>query len=112
MTLTRATHLKKIQENRYIVKFTKHSTAETIHKQRKKLRTEKEDKTNQIKFGVSLTMLRQKLLEYATKVTCDYSLNYFAYADINGNLKIRLKKLIKNRAVFSFINKTELAGLN
>ena len=57
-------------------------------------------------------MLRQKLLEYEPKVTCDYSLNYFAYADINSNLKIRLKKLIKNRAVFSFINKTELAGLN
>ena len=56
-------------------------------------------------------MRRQELLEYATKVTGDYSLIHFAYADINGNLKIRLKEPVKNRVVFSFNNKTELAEI-
>ena len=37
--------IKKIKENRYIVKFTKHSTVETIYKQRKKL-TKKERRQN------------------------------------------------------------------
>ena len=51
----------------------------------------------------------KELLEYATKVTDDYSLIRFLYTYINGNLKIRLKKPIKHRVVFSFNNKTELA---
>ena len=37
--------IKEIKENRYIVKFTKHSMAETIYKHRKKLIKKKEDKT-------------------------------------------------------------------
>ena len=36
--------IKKIKENRYIVKFTKHSTAETIYKHRKKLIKRKIDR--------------------------------------------------------------------
>ena len=104
--------IKKIKENRYIVKFTKHSTAETIYKHRKKLIKKKEDKTNQpIKIKVSLTRRRQKLLEYVSKVTDDYSLIHFVYADINGNLKIRLMEPIKSRMVFSFNSKMELAEI-
>ena len=54
--------IKIIKENRYIVKFTKHSTAETIYKQRKKLTKKKEDKTNHpIKIRVSLTSTAQKM---------------------------------------------------
>ena len=58
-----------------------------------------------------LARRRQKLLEYATKVKAnyDYSLTHFVYADINGKLKICLKKPIVNQVVFSFNNKTELA---
>ena len=104
--------IKEIKENRYIVKFTKHSMAETIYKHRKKLIKKKEDKTNQpIKIKVSLTRRRQKLLEYASKVTDDYGLIHFVYTDINGNLKIRLREPIKNRVVFSFHSKMELAEI-
>ena len=104
--------IKEIKENRYIVKFTKHSMAETIYKHRKKLIKKKEDKTNQpIKIKVSLTRRRQKLLEYASKVTDDYSLIHFVYTDINGNLKICLREPIKNRVVFSFNSKMELAEI-
>ena len=72
----------------------------------------KKDKTNQpIKTKVSLTKRRQKLLEYVTKLTDDYSLIHFVYTDINGNLKIRLKESIKNWATFSFNNKMELAEI-
>ena len=56
-------------------------------------------------------MRLQKLLEYATKVMDDYSPIHFVYTDINGNLKIRLKKPIKIRVVFSFNKKTELAEI-
>ena len=90
--------------------------AETIYKHRKKLIKKKEDKTNQpINIKVSLTRRRQKLLEYASKVTDDYSLIHFVYTDINGNLKIRLREPIKSRVVFNFNSKMELAeilGLN
>ena len=104
--------IKEIKENRYIVKFTKHSMAETIYKHRKKLIKKKEDKTNQpIKIKLSLTRRRQELLEYASKVTDNYSPIYFIYTDINGNLKIRLRESIKNGVVFSFNSKTELAEI-
>ena len=104
--------IKKIKENRYIVKFTKHSTAETIYKHRKKLIKKKEGKTNQpIKIKVCLTRWRHKLLQYASKVTDDYSLIYFVYTDINGNLKIHLREPIKNPVVFSFNSKMELAEI-
>ena len=90
--------INKTKENKYIVKFTKHSTAETIYKQRKKLTKKKKGKINPpIKIKVSLTRRRQKLLEYATKVTHDYSLIRFIYTDINGNIKIHLKEPISNR---------------
>ena len=102
--------IKKIKENRYIVKFTNNSMTETIYKYDKKLIKKKEDKTNQlIKIKVSLTRWCQKLLEFASKVTDDYSLINFVYADINGNLKICLRELIKNQVVFSFNRKMELA---
>ena len=89
--------IKKIKENRYIVNLTKHATAETIYKQRKILTEKKEDKTNLlIKIRVSLKRQYQKLLEYATKVTDDYSLIHFVYTNINGNIKIHLKEPIRN----------------
>ena len=50
-------------------------------------------------------------MEYATKVTNNYSPIYFVYTVINRNLKIRLKDPTKNRVVFSFDNKIELAEI-
>ena len=35
----------------------------------------------------------------------------FYLADVNGNLKLRLKEKVRNRMVFSFNNKTELAEI-
>ena len=56
--------IKKIKENRYKVKFTKHSMTETIYKQDKKFTGRKEAKTiPPIKITVSLTSWHQKLLE-------------------------------------------------
>ena len=67
--------------------------AETTYKHCKKLIKKKEDKTNQpIKIKVSLSRGRQKLLEYASKVTYDCSLIHFVYTDINGNLKVRVRE--------------------
>ena len=104
--------IKKIKENRYIIKFTKNSMAETIYKHNKKLIKKKEDKTNQpIKIKISLIRWCQKLLEYASKVTNDYSLIHFVYIDINSNLKICLREPIKNRVIFSFNSKMELAAI-
>ena len=72
----------------------------------------KEDKTNMpIKIKVSLTRQHQKLLEYATKVTDDYSLIHFVYTDINSNIKIRLKEPINNWVVFNFNSKRGLAEI-
>ena len=86
--------------------------AETIYKHNQKLIKKKEDKTNQpIKIKISLIRWCQKLLEYASKVTNDYSLIHFAYIDINSNLKICLREPIKNRVIFSFNSKMELAAI-
>ena len=52
--------IKEIKENRYIVKFTKHSMAETIYKHRKKLIKKKEDKTNQL-IKITLLHLREPI---------------------------------------------------
>ena len=64
-----------------------------------------------MKIKVSLTRQCEKLLIQAAKVTDDYSLIHFVYTDIDVNLKINLKKPVKNRVVFSCNSKTELAGI-
>ena len=86
--------------------------AETIYKHHTKLIKKKKDKTNQlIKIKISLIRWCQKLLEYASRVTDDYSLIHFVYIDINVNLKICLREPIKSRVVFSFNCKMELAAI-
>ena len=86
--------------------------AETIYKHHKKLIKRKKDKTNQlIKIKISLIRWCQKLLEYTSKVTDDYSLIHFVYTDINHNLKICLREPVKNWVVFSFSSKMELAEI-
>ena len=64
-----------------------------------------------MKIKVSLTRQWEKLLIQAAKVKDDYSLIHFVYTDIDVNLKINLKKPVKNRVVFSCNSKTELAGI-
>ena len=59
----------------------------------------------------SLTKRQQNLLKYACEQAEDYEIIHFVFADVNGNLKLRLKEKVRNRMVFSFNNKTELAEI-
>ena len=64
-----------------------------------------------VKIWNSLTKRRQNLLKYAHEQTEDCEIIRIVFADVNGNLKLRLKEKVRNRMVFSFDNKTELAGI-
>ena len=59
----------------------------------------------------SLTKRRQNLLKYAREQAEDYEIMHIVFADVNGNRKLCLKEKVRNRAVFSFNNKTELAEI-
>ena len=95
-----------------IVKFTKDSAASHIYHSHGKLK-DSVSKSNQkgVNIRTSLTKHRQNLLKYAREQTEDYKIIHFVFADINGNLNLRLKEKVRNRMVFSFNNKTELAEI-
>ena len=92
-----------------IVKFTKDSAASHIYHSHGKLK-DSVSKSNQkgVNIRTSLTKHQQNLLKYAREQT-DYKIIHFVFADINGNLNLRLKEKMRNRMVFSFNNKTKLA---
>ena len=64
-----------------------------------------------MKIRAPLTKRQQNLLKYAHEQAADYKIIHFVFADIDGNLKLRLKKKVRNQIVFSFNNKTELAEI-
>ena len=64
-----------------------------------------------VKFRTSLTRHRQNLPTFARNLCAEAEEINFIFLDINGNLKIRLKKPIGNRQVYSFRNKMELAEI-
>ena len=93
-----------------IKKFTKHSTATKVFRERRKLSKLMSWKKH-VKFRTSLTRHRQNLLNFARNLCAEAEEINFMFSDINGNLKIRLKEPIGNRQVCSFRNKMKLAEI-
>ena len=69
-----------------IIKFTKHSPATKVFRERRKLSK----------------LISKNLCAEAEEIN-------FIFSDINGNLKIRLKEPIGNQQIYSFRNKIDLA---
>ena len=53
----------------------------------------------------------RKILSYAHQATANIPNVDFPYADINGNLKLRLKENFNNKKVFTFKDNEELHSL-
>ena len=58
-----------------------------------------------------LTRKRRKTLTYAYKISDKLPNKDFFYADIHGNLKLRLIEPINNKKVYLFRDKQELLNL-
>ena len=93
-----------------IKKFTKHSTATKVFRERRKLSKLMSWKKH-VKFRTSLTRHRQNLLTFAHNICAETEEINFIFSIINGNLKIRLKEPIGNWKVYSFWNKMVLAEI-
>ena len=93
-----------------IKKFTKHSTATKVFRERRKLSKLMSWKKH-VKFRTSMTRHRQNLFNFARNICAEAEEINFIFSDINGNLKIRLKEPIGNRQVCSFQNKMKLAEI-
>ena len=88
-----------------IVRFRSHSFREKAYVNRKKC-------TNRnIKINLSLTRKRRKTLIYVYKISDKLPNVNFFYAEIHGNLKLRLNKPINNKIVYPFRDKQELLNL-
>ena len=79
-----------------IIKFTKHSTATKIFRERRKLSKLMSLKKH-VKFCTSVTRHGQNLLTFARNLCAKAAEINLIFSDINGNLKIRLKEPIGNR---------------
>ena len=88
-----------------ILRFKSHFFKESVYHARKKIKNRK------IKIKISLTKKRRKILSYAHQATANIPNVDFLYADINGNLKLRLKENFNNKKVFTFKSKEELHSL-
>ena len=97
-------------EQNIIIKFTKDSTASRIYQSRGKLKDSREN-NKWMKIRTSLTKRPQNLLKHAFEQAEDYEIIHFVFADVNGNLKLRLKEKVRNGMVFIFNNKTKLAEI-
>ena len=93
-----------------ITKFTKHSMATKVLRERLKLSKLMSWKKH-VKFRTSLTRHRQNLLTFAHNICAETEEINFIFSNINGNLKIRLKEPIGNWKVYSFWNKMVLAEI-
>ena len=97
-------------ENGYqdiVIRFKSHTAKENFYEKRKQI------KRKGIKIRPSLAPERKKLLNEANKAIEDYTniINPpdFVYADIHGNLKVKMKhRDLKNRLFFKFRSITDL----
>ena len=60
---------------------------------------------------MSMARKRRKTLTYAYKISDKLPNVSFFYADIHGNLKLRLNKPINNKIVYPFRDKQEFLNL-
>ena len=90
-----------------IIKFKSHSFKEKIYFKGKAI------KQRDVKIKPSLTKHRIELLKDAnTLITDNHGTNFlFAYADVHGNLKIRLKDARNRREVVRFVKEKDFNNL-
>lgn len=97
-----------------IVKFTTHNFKETIfkrHKNKSKNQDHRQYRKPNIKLQPSLTKRRIEMLEFAAKETEDIEQVNFVYADMHGNLKLRLHSPVKNKYVLDFKNEDDMSRI-
>ena len=87
-----------------IVKFKSHGFRERLYRDRRKIPL-----NNKIKFRVSLTKRRSKLLEETIKICKDATNIDFVFSDSNGNLKIKLVSRANGKLFFDFNSEEDLS---
>ena len=90
---------------RVIVRFKSHSFPSKVYYSRKN------STDPRYKLRPCLTQRREDLLEEARSQLSAFDNFDFAFSDLNGNLKVRLKKKINNRNVFNFKNYSDLVNI-
>ena len=78
---------------------------------RKKYQKWKEITGKKIKVKLSLTKHWTRTFKYAHQITENNAKVKFVYADMNGNLKLKLHNSIGNKCVYEFKLKEELHEL-
>ena len=99
--------LGKINEDNtqsIIVRFKSHSFRANLYSNRKTHQTG----NMHYKLRVALTQRRQKLLAEAREKVVDVANVAFAYASINGVIKIRAKKKFRNKQVFDVTSSADI----
>ena len=96
----------KVKDNKQavIIKFKSDAFRERLYRARKSV-------PQGIRFRVSLTKRRIDLIENANKAVESIDVIKFAYADVNGNLKILLNQPLNGRWALPFNNLQELNEL-
>ena len=78
---------------------------------RKSVPETERNQREKIKVKLSLTKHRTRTIKYAHKITKNNAEVNFVYADMNGNLKLRLHNGIDNKCAYEFKYKKELHKL-
>ena len=82
-----------------IIRFKSHSFRASVYASRNNIQNKKK-----LKVKLSLTKRRTKIINYAHRITESVPEVMFAYADVNGNLKIRLHEQREGKYTFPFIS--------
>ena len=80
-----------------IIRFKSHSFRASVYASRNNIQNKKK-----LKVKLSLTKRRTKIINYAHRITESVPEVMFAYADVNGNLKIRLHEQREGKYTFPF----------
>ena len=80
-----------------IIRFKSHSFLTSVYASRSKIENKKK-----LKVKLSLTKRRTKIINYAHTITEPVPEVKFAYADVNGNLKISLHEQREGKYTFPF----------
>ena len=91
-----------------IIRFKSHSFRSNLYTERK---THQGKKENSFKLRVALSVQRRKLLDEVLKKVSGHDGIAFAYASVNGMVKVRLNNKLKNRQVFDIESSEEIDNL-
>ena len=103
---------KKDNKQDIIVRFKSHTAKEDLYRKKKNVR-------RGIKIRPSLAPGRKALLDQANQVLDDYYSDrtnlknppHFVFADMHGNLKLKMTNKTRNRLFFKFYSITDLCSL-